>query len=86
MLGDVMTSFTANCVMGIEPNEDVITKYLQTSLMLVTALTPHIGYDKAARIAHHAHKNRQTLKQAALDLGFVSEQEFDEIVDPSKMV
>jgi fumarate hydratase class II len=71
---------------GTKPNLKKIEEYVGRSLMLVTALAPVIGYDKASQIAHHAADNDQTLKQAALELGFVSEAEFDRIVDPAKMV
>ena len=86
LLADVMRSFRINCVEGIKPNEKVIAENLEKSLMLVTALTPHIGYDKAAEIAKLAHEKGLTLREAALELGYVSEEEFNKIVDPSKMV
>jgi len=71
---------------GTEPNHKKIQEYVERSLMLVTALAPVIGYDKASRIAHYAMDNDLTLKSAALKLGFVTEPEFDRIVDPVKMV
>ena len=86
LLGDVAVSFANNCVEGIEPNCENIEKYLQQSLMLVTALNPHIGYDQAARIAKKAHIENKTLKQAALEMKLVSEEQFDQWVDPTKMI
>ena len=71
---------------GIEPDRKRIAEHLNNSLMLVTALSPVIGYDKASQIAHHADACDLTLKAAALELGFVTEEEFDRIVDPAKMV
>lgn len=85
LLGDACRSFADNCVIGIEPNLSNISKHLQNSLMLVTSLNPHIGYEKAAEIAKKAHHEGKTLKQAALELGFVSESDFDTWVDPQKM-
>ena len=70
----------------VKPNLKKITEYVDRSLMLVTALAPVIGYDKASQIAHHAMDHDLTLKAAALQLGFVSEAEFDRVVDPKKMV
>jgi len=86
LLADAMRSFNKNCAKGILPNEDKIKEYLDSSLMLVTALNPHIGYENAARIAKTAHQKGLTLKQAAVELGILTEEKFDEIVDPSKMV
>jgi fumarate hydratase class II len=86
LLADGMHSFNDNCAVGIEPNHDRIDKLLNESLMLVTALNPHIGYDKAAKIAKKAHKEGTTLKAAALALGYVTEQQFDEWVRPHDMV
>ncbi len=86
LLGDSVLSFKNNCVEGMTPNCENIEKYLQQSLMLVTALNPHIGYDQAASIAKKAHLENKTLKQAALELKLVSEANFDQWVDPSKMV
>lgn len=86
LLSDGMNSFTDNCLMGIEANEKNIQDNLQNSLMLVTALNPHIGYDKAAEIAKKAHKEGTTLKEAAHTLGYVDAAAFDDLVDPSKMV
>jgi len=86
LLADAVTSFTDNCVAGIEPRQDNIKAALERSLMLVTALAPKIGYDNAAKIAKGAHKNGTTLKQEAVGGGYVSAEEFDAIVDPSKMI
>lgn len=85
LIGDACRSFNDNCAVGIEPNKDQIEDYLKNSLMLVTALNTHIGYNKAAEIAKKAHKEGSTLKEAALSLGYVSEEDFDEWVDPKKM-
>jgi fumarate hydratase class II len=85
LLADGCRSFADNCVAGITANKTVIDGYLQNSLMLVTALTPLIGYDKAAKIAKQAHEHRTTLKEAAVALGILSAEEFDRIVVPSKM-
>ncbi len=79
-------SFTDNCVVGIEPREDNIKAGLERSLMLVTALAPKIGYDTAAKIAKTAHKNGTTLREEAVGGGYVTAEEFDEIVDPKKML
>ncbi|RDK01214.1 class II fumarate hydratase [Paraburkholderia lacunae] len=86
LLADGAHSFNDNCAVGIEPNRERIDTLLNESLMLVTALNPHIGYDKAAKIAKKAHKEGTTLKAAALALGFVTEQQFDEWVRPKDMV
>jgi fumarate hydratase, class II len=86
LLADGMNSFDHHCARGIGANEDRIAELMERSLMLVTALAPHIGYDKAAQIAKHAHHNGSTLKQAALDLGYVTEQEFAAWVQPSQMI
>ncbi|PRX30330.1 fumarase class II [Paraburkholderia sp. BL18I3N2] len=86
LLADGARSFNDNCAVGIEPNHERIDTLLNESLMLVTALNPHIGYDKAAKIAKKAHKEGTTLKAAALALGFVTEQQFDEWVRPKDMV
>jgi len=85
LLGDVCVSFSDNCATGIEPNLQNIKQNLENSLMLVTALNTHIGYEKAAEIAKTAHKNNTTLREEALKLGYLTEQEFDEWVDPGKM-
>src|SRR5476649_1516622 len=86
LLADGCTNFRKYMIEGTEPNRMKIAEYLARSLMLVTALTPVIGYDKASQIAHHAMEHDLTLKAAALQLGFVSEAEFDRVVDPRKMV
>ena len=86
LLGDACRSFRKNCVVGIEPNRKQIEQYLSESLMLVTALNPHIGYDNAARVAKKAHSEGKTLRQAALELELLSEAEFDQIVVPEKML
>ncbi|MDG5787507.1 class II fumarate hydratase [Evansella sp. AB-P1] len=86
LLSDGMESFREKCVVGIEANEDVINEHVKNSLMLVTALNPYIGYEKAAEIAKKAHKEQTTLKEATLALGYLSEDEFDKYVNPKKMV
>ncbi|XP_039274429.2 fumarate hydratase, mitochondrial-like [Styela clava] len=86
LIGDACVSFADNCAVGIEANEKRISELLHESLMLVTALNPHIGYDKAAKIAKHAHAQGSTLKKAAIDLGFLTEQEFDKWVKPEDML
>jgi fumarate hydratase class II len=86
ILTDGCNNFRKFLVEGTEPNLKKIKEYVDRSLMLVTALAPVIGYDKASEIAHHATENELTLKAAALDLGYVTEAEFDRIVDPAKMV
>ena len=86
LLADAAVSFTDNCVVGIKANEDKIADLMSRSLMLVTALAPSIGYDKAAEIAKTAHKNGTTLKQEALRLGYVTEEQFDAVVRPEDML
>jgi fumarate hydratase class II len=86
LLADASRSFTDNCVVGIKPNKERIAHLLEMSLMLVTALAPKIGYDKAALVAKTAHKNGTTLREEAVKLGFVTEKEFDELVRPEKMI
>jgi fumarate hydratase class II len=86
ILTDGCTNFRRFLVEGTQPNRKRIAEYVERSLMLVTALVPLIGYDKASQIAHHAMQHDLTLKAAALALGFVSEEEFDRVVDPAKMV
>ncbi|MEL6624247.1 MAG: class II fumarate hydratase [Bacteroidota bacterium] len=86
ILGDACTSFNDNCAVGIQPNESRIKSHLNNSLMLVTALNTHIGYDKAAKIAKTAYEEGTTLKEAALKLEFLTEEEFDQIVVPEKMI
>ncbi|HEV2366162.1 MAG TPA: class II fumarate hydratase [Caulobacteraceae bacterium] len=86
LLADSALSFTDHCVVGIEPRRDVIAASLERSLMLVTALAPKIGYDKAAAIAKAAHHNGTTLRQEAVGGGYVTEAEFDALVRPEKMI
>ncbi len=86
LLHDACRSFRIHLVEGIEPDRRQIAAVVQTSLMLVTALTPAIGYDKAAEVAHHALEHDVTLKEAALALGYVTADEYDRLVDPAKMV
>jgi len=86
LLGDSCVAFTDNCVVGIEANREYIGKLMNESLMLVTALNPHIGYDKAAKIAKTAHKNGTTLLQEALNLGYLTEEQFKEWVKPEDML
>jgi fumarate hydratase class II len=86
LMADAAASFTDNCVVGIEPRVDNIKAGLERSLMLVTALAPKIGYDAAAKIAKTAHKNGTTLRDEAVGGGYVTDKEFDEIVDPRKML
>ncbi|MFX3673132.1 MAG: class II fumarate hydratase [Paenisporosarcina sp.] len=86
LLSDAMISFHDHCVVGIEPNFEQLEHHVKNSLMLVTALNPHIGYENAAKIAKLAHEKGLTLKEAAMQTGLLSEEEFDRFVDPSKMV
>jgi fumarate hydratase class II len=86
LLADGMRSFEEHCVRGIEPNAARIRELLERSLMLVTALAPHIGYDKAAQIAKKAHKDGSTLREAALALGHVSAADFDKWVRAEDML
>jgi fumarate hydratase class II len=86
LLADGMTSFEEHCVRGIEANRGRIAELMERSLMLVTALTPHIGYDRAAEIAKRAHHDGGTLKQAALALGYVTEHDFEHWVRPADMI
>jgi fumarate hydratase class II len=101
ILSDVSYSFTDHCVVGIEPNTPVLDRYMRESLMLgklnkefdlymsyslVTALNPYIGYDKAAQIAKKAHKEGTTLREAALALGHLTEEQFEKYVNPKDMV
>jgi fumarate hydratase class II len=85
LLSDGMRSFTEHLLKGLEPDRERIAAHVSHSLMLVTALTPVIGYDKSAKIALHAHKTGQSLREAALELGFVSAEEFDRVVVPEEM-
>ena len=86
LLNDACDSFRKNCIDGITPNKDRIKSNLYDSLMLVTALNPHIGYDKAAEVAKKAHKDNTSLKKAVIELGYLSEEDFDKLVDPNKMI
>ncbi|MCB0413704.1 MAG: class II fumarate hydratase [Bdellovibrionales bacterium] len=86
LLSDASNSFRTNCVVGIEANFMAIDEHLKNSLMLVTALNPHIGYDKAAKIAKTAYENNTTLKEEAINLGFLTSDQFDEYVRPETMI
>ena len=86
LLADAAVSFTDNALVGVEPNRERITKLMNDSLMLVTALNPHIGYDNAAKIAKKAHKEGTTLKQAGVALGLLTEEQFDQGVKPETMI
>ena len=86
LLSDTMQSFTDNCIVGIEPNRARIDELLRQSLMLVTALNPHIGYDNAAKVAKKAHKEGTSLKEAAVALGLLTPEQFDQWVRPQDMV
>jgi len=86
LIGDACVSFTNNCVAGIEPNYEGIKKHLENSLMLVTALNPHIGYENAAKIAKTALKENQSLREAAVGLGLLTNEQFDQWVRPEDMI
>jgi fumarate hydratase class II len=86
LLGDACVSFNDHCVIGIEPNLPNIKKNMENSLMLVTALNTKIGYDNAALIAKKAHTENKTLREAAIESGLVTPEQFDEYVDPRKMI
>ena len=86
LLGDASAAFTDNCVIGIKANEERIRALMQESLMLVTALAPYIGYDKATQVAKEAHKNKTTLREEAVNLGFVTDEDFDKMVVPEDMI
>ena len=86
LLGDACESFNDHCAIGIEPNHPEIKDKLEKSLMLVTALNTHIGYENAAKIAKKAHKEGTTLRQAAIELGLLTNEQFDEWVVPKNMV
>jgi len=86
LIGDAASSFDKNCAKGIEPNKKRIKEHLDNSLMLVTALNTKIGYDKAGAIAKKAYKEDKTLKQAAIELGYLTEKEFNEWVRPEDMI
>ncbi|HIC13941.1 MAG TPA: class II fumarate hydratase, partial [Gemmatimonadetes bacterium] len=85
LLSDSCRSFADRCVVGLEANEEIIRSHLENSLMLVTALNPHIGYDKAAKIAKNAHQKGITLRQSATELGMLDDEQFDEWVRPDEM-
>ncbi len=86
LIGDACVSFNDKCAVGIEPNKEVIKKHMENSLMLVTSLNTHIGYEKAAKIAKKAHKENKTLREAAVELGYVTNEQFDQWVRPEDMV
>jgi fumarate hydratase, class II len=86
LLADACDSFDKHCAVGIEPNYEVIKRQLENSLMLVTALNPHIGYENAAKIAKKAHQEGTTLRQAAMDLGLVTDEQFTQWVRPEDMI
>jgi fumarate hydratase class II len=86
LLADASRSFTENCVVGIEANEKRIASIMEQSLMLVTALAPTIGYDNATKVAKTAHENGTTLREEAVKLGFVTEEDFDKVVRPEDMI
>jgi fumarate hydratase class II len=86
LLGDACESFNENCAIGIEPNREKINHYLTNSLMLVTALNPHVGYDNAAKIAKKAHADNSTLREAAIELGLLTGEQFDAAVRPEDMI
>jgi fumarate hydratase class II len=86
LIGDACVSFNDKCAVGIEPNLPIIKQHMENSLMLVTALNTHIGYENAAKIAKKAHKENKTLRAAAVELGLVTSEQFDEWVRPEKMV
>lgn len=86
LIGDASSAFTDNCVVGVEANTDRINKLRDESLMLVTALNPHIGYDNAAKIAKKAHKEGTTLKEAAISLRLLTSEQFDQWVNPADML
>jgi fumarate hydratase, class II len=86
LIGDACVSFNDKCAAGIEANNEVIKKHLENSLMLVTALNPHIGYENAAKIAKTAHKQNKTLRQAAIDLGLLTDEQFTQWVRPEDMI
>jgi fumarate hydratase class II len=86
LLGDACVSFTKNAAVGIEPNYSIVQEKLENSLMLVTALNTHIGYEKAAKIAKKAHAEGTTLREATLALEYLTDEKFTELVDPTKMI
>jgi fumarate hydratase class II len=86
LLADSSRSFTEFCVAGLEPNRDKIDEFLTNSLMLVTALNPHIGYDNAAKVAKLAFEERSTLKEACVKLNLLTAEQFDDLVKPAEMI
>ena len=86
LIGDACVSFTEKCANGIQPNLPMLKQHLENSLMLVTALNTHIGYENAAKIAKKAHKENKTLREASVELGLLTSEQFDEWVRPEKMV
>ena len=86
ILADAMNSFVDHCLNGIEPNLERIKELLNNSLMLVTSLNPHIGYDNSAKIAKNAHKKNLSLKESALELGLLTEEQFNQWVKPEDML
>ena len=86
LIGDACVSFNDNCAVGIKPNDAMIKRHLENSLMLVTALNPHIGYENAAAIAKKAHKEGTSLREAAISLGLLTSEQFDEWVKPEDMI
>jgi fumarate hydratase class II len=86
LIGDACVSFNDKCAVGIEPNLPMLQRHLENSLMLVTALNPHIGYENAAKIAKTAHKEGTTLREAAISLGLLTNEQFDAWVDPKQMI
>jgi fumarate hydratase class II len=86
LIGDACVSFNDKCAVGIEPNHEIIKRHLENSLMLVTALNPYIGYENAAKIAKTAHKENKTLREAAIGLGLLTNEQFDQWVKPENMV
>ena len=85
LLADGMVSFDERCLAGLEPDEEKIEQFLNDSLMLVTALNPHIGYENAAKIAKNAHEKGTTLRESAVETGILSGEEFDRLVKPEEM-
>jgi fumarate hydratase class II len=86
LLADSASGFVDHCLNGLKPNPEVIASHLENTLMLVTALNPHIGYDSAAKIAKTAHKQNKTLRQVAVELGLLTNEQFDQWVRPEDMI
>jgi fumarate hydratase class II len=86
LLSAACSSFTDHLVVGIQADREQIQHFLSNSLMLVTALNPHIGYDNAAKVAKKAYTERKTLRQACVELGFLTDEEFDQLVRPEEMI